>query len=111
MKSNNLEDISKAIWNFIFSVYQANWNSLYTDKQSNSLRRKIVAKFTSKIQPATGKNSKEINKPSLVNIERISLPIPTKSRKKVNVISKFFKSNKLANITKQPLKLYTQASK
>ena len=103
LKSNNLEDfnsISKAIWNFIFLVDQANWDSLYTDKQSNFLRRKNVAKFTPKSQPATGKNNKEINKPSLVNIKRIPPPISTKSQKKINVISKFFKSNKPANITK-----------
>jgi len=70
-----------------------------------------LAKFTPKIQPTTSKNSKEINKPSPTNIERIPLPIPAKSQKKVNVISKFFKSNKLANTTRQPLKLYAQASK
>ena len=113
-KSNDLEDfnsISKAILNFISLVYQANWDSLYANKQSNSLRRKIVAKFTLKIQPTIGKNNKEINKLSPANIERIPLPIPAKSQKKVNVISKFFKSNKPANITKQPPKSYTQASK
>jgi len=43
------------------------------------LRRKIVAKFTPKIQLAPGKNSKEINRPNPANIERISLPIPAKS--------------------------------
>ena len=34
-KSNNLEDfhgIDKAVWNFISSVYQANWDSLYANK-------------------------------------------------------------------------------
>jgi len=70
-----------------------------------------MAKFTLKIQPTTSKNSKEINKPSLANIERIPLPIPAKSQKEVNVISKFFKSNKLANTTRQPAKSYAQASK
>ena len=113
-KLNDLEDFNSSgeeIWNFISSVYQANWDSLYTDKQSNFLRRKNVAKFTPKSQPATGKNNKEINKPSLVNIKRIPPPISTKSQKKINVISKFFKSNKPANITKQPPKLYTQALK
>ena len=114
LKLNDLEDfnsISKAIWNFISLVYQANWDSIYADKQSNSLMRKIVAKFTPKIQPATGKNNKEINKLSPANIERILLPISAKSQKKVNVISKFFKNNKPANITKQPPKSYAQALK
>ena len=114
LKSNDLKDfnsISKAIWNFISLVDQANWDSLYADKQSNSLRRKIAAKFTPRIQPATSKNNKEINKPSSVIMEKIPLLIPTKSQKKVNVISKFFKSNKLANTTKQLPRSYAQASK
>jgi len=114
LKSNDLEDfnsIGKAIWNFISLVDYANWDSLYADKQSNSLRRKIAAKFTPKTQPTTGKNSKEINKLYLAIIERIPPPIPTKSQKEVKIISKFFKSNKLANTTKQLPRLYTQASK
>jgi len=114
LKSNDLEDfnsIGKAIWNFISLVDYANWDSLYADKQSNSLRRKIAAKFTPKIQPTTGKNSKEINKLYSAIIERIPPPIPTKSQKEVKIISKFFKSNKLANTTKQLPRLYTQASK
>ena len=82
LKSNNLEDfdsIGKVIWNFISSVYSTNWDSLHADKQFNMLRRKIMAKFTLKIQPASSKNNKEINRPNPVNIERIPLPIPTKS--------------------------------
>ena len=66
LKSNNikdLKDIGEAIWNFISLVYNANWNSLNTDKQSNLLRRKISAKFTPKVQLAIGKNNKEVNKP------------------------------------------------
>ena len=90
-------------------VYQANWNSLYADKQSNLLRKKIAAKFTPKIQPTSGKNNKDINKLTPANIERIPLPISAKSQIEVNVISKYFKSNKLANNTKQPSKLYAQA--
>ena len=44
-------------------------------------------------------------------IEKIPPLIPTKSQKKVNVISKFLKSNKLANTTKQLPRSYTQVSK
>jgi len=84
-KPNNLKDfnsIGKAIWNFISLVYQAIWDFLYTDKQSNSLRRKVAAKFTLKIQPTSGKNNKDINKPtlekeflylSLLNLKRKSM--------------------------------------
>jgi len=112
-KSNDLEDfygMGKVVWNFISSVYQANWDFLYANKQSNSLRKKIVAKFTPKIQPTTNKN-KIIDKLTLVNIERISPPISVKSQKEVNQISKYFKNIKPANNTKQPQKLYAQALK
>ena len=68
LKSNDikdLKDIGEAIWNLISLVYNVNWDSLNTDKQSNSLRRKISAKFTLKVQLAIGKNNKEVNKPKL----------------------------------------------
>jgi len=106
--------ISKAIWNLISSVYNANWDSLNTDKQSNSLRRKISAKFTLKIQLAIGKNNKEVNKPKSVQIEQIPPPIPplpVKSQKKINAILKYFKSNKTDGNSKPAPKLYAQASK
>jgi len=76
LKSNNikdLKDIGKAIWNLISLVYNANWDSLNADKQSNSLRRKISAKFAPKVQPAIGKNNKEVNKPKPAQIEQILL--------------------------------------
>jgi len=82
LESNDIEDlkgIGKAIWNLVSLVYNANWNSLNADKQSNSLRRKMSAKFTLKVQPAIGKNNKEVNKPKPVQIEQIPLPIPAKS--------------------------------
>jgi len=46
-----------------------------------------------------------------VSIEKIPPPIPAKLQKEANQISKYFKNIKLANITKQPLKLYAQTSK
>jgi len=53
LKVNNLEDfigIGEAVWNFISTVYEANWNALHVNNNSTSLRRKIVAKFTLKTQ-------------------------------------------------------------
>jgi len=72
LKTNEVGEfngIGKAIWNLISLVYNANWNSLNADKQSNLLRRKISAKFTPKIQLAIGKNNKEVNKLKPVQIE------------------------------------------
>ena len=48
VKSNELEDfnsIGEAVWNFISSIYQAKWDSLIANKNLNSLRQKISAKF------------------------------------------------------------------
>ena len=73
-KSNNIEDfhsIGKAIWNFIFSIYQAKWDLLYADKYSNTLRKKISAKFTPKISSVSNKSNKATNKLTLASIEKI----------------------------------------
>jgi len=95
-------------------VYNANWDSLNANKQSNLLRRKISAKFTLKIQPAIGKNNKEVNNSKPVQIEQISssiLSLSMKSQKKINAISKYFKSNKMNGNSKLAPKLYAQTSK
>jgi len=113
-KLNDLEDfngIGEAIWNFISSVFQSNWDFLYADKQSNSFRRKIVTKFTPRVNLSPGKNNKETNKHVPANINRIPLPVLAKSQKEVNAISKYFKSNKPATDPKKSAMLYAQASK
>ena len=74
-KSNNLEDfngIGKVIWNFFSSIYQSKWNSLIADKNSNTLRQKISAKFTPKVPPASNRNNKFINKLIPASIKKIS---------------------------------------
>ena len=113
-KANDLEDfkgIEEAVWNFISSVYEANWNTLYTDNNSISLRRKIASKFTPKTPLSPQRNNKKKNGPSLANINRLPPPIPAKSPKEVNKISKFFKNNKMVNLPTNKSKSYTQASK
>ena len=77
----------------------------------NLLRQKISAKFTSKIPASSNRNNKSIDKPTLVSIKKILPLIPTKSQKKVNQISKYFKNIKLVNVSKQSPKLHTQTSK
>ena len=116
-KANDLEDlngIGKSIWNFISSIYQSNWDSLYADNQSISLRRKIASKFTPKIIPTPGKNNKETIKHVLANIEKVPPPpppIPAKSQKEINVISKYFKINKSTTDLKKSTMTYAQVSK
>jgi len=108
---DNFKGIGEAVWNFIYSIYDSNWNALVTDDNSTSLRRKITAKFTPGIQPVPQRSTKENNKPTPASIEKILLPIPAKSPKEVNVISKFFKDNKMDNSMSSKAKSYTQASK
>jgi len=81
------------------------------DNNSISLRRKIVSKFTPKIQVTPKKTNTEIKKPLLASIKRLLSPILAKSPKEVHKISKFFKSNKLDKLASNKPKLYAQASK
>ena len=84
---------------------------LSTDNNSTSLRKKIVAKYIPKIQLALQRNNKEKNSSIPASIERLSLPIPDKSPKEVNAISKFFKSGKMDNSLLSKAESYAQASK
>ena len=84
---------------------------LYTDNNSILLRRKIALKFTLKIQSIPQRTNKEKIGLTLANIDRLPPPIPTKSSKEVNKISKFFKNNKMVNSSNNKSKSYAQASK
>jgi len=95
--SNNLNDfdgIGDAVWNFLSSVYQSSWDSLYTDNCSKSLREKISAKFTPRVVPLS--SSKTIKNPNPVTINKAPPlpPLPAKTKKEVNIISKYFLPNK-----------------
>jgi len=119
---NDLTDfdgMGNAIWNFISSVYEAKWDSLNTDRKTNTFRVKISLKFTLRIMPSNNSNKKEIAKPVLATIIKVPPPPPllAKSKKKVNIISKYFKSkkpmveNKVQGKFNNSGKSYTQASK
>jgi len=114
---NNFDGMDDAIWNFISSVYEAKWDTLYTNHKSNTLRLKISLKFTLRNPPTKGDGNKEIPKPSPVTINKAPpLPsLPAKSKKEINAISKYFQSknrsveNKTSN--DNPGKSYAQATK
>jgi len=114
-KANDLLDfdsIGDSIWNFISSVYQANWDSFYTDNKATTLRAKISFKFTPRIAPNANKSNKNMTKHILVTIEKIPLPplLPAKSKKEVNVISKYFQNNKPLVKPKKLAIIYAQTS-
>jgi len=121
-KVNDLVDfdgMGDAIWNFISSVYEAKWDILHTDHKSNTLRAKISAKFTPRTPPVNGNNKKDIPKSTPVTINKAPPlpPLPAKTKKEINVISKYFHPKKpsVANNAQpskgQVGKSYAQVSK
>lgn len=109
-KTNDLEDFKgteEAVWNFISSVYKANWDVLFIDNKSILLKRKIASKFTPRMQSTSQRANKKNKRPSLASIKRLPSPIPAKSPKEVNEISKFFKSSKMDNLASNKTKSYT----
>ena len=120
--ANDLKDfdsIGDSVWNFISVVYQASWDSFLTDNKFKSLREKIVPKFSPRITLTNiQKNIKDLPKLVPISFDKVplSLPLPAKSVKEVNVISKYFENKKpsIENKKKEgsnPTKSYAQASK
>ena len=75
------------------------------------VRQKILVKFTPKVKSITNGNNLNKNTLVLASIKKIFSPIPAKSPKEVNQISKYFKNLKLTPITKSTYKSYAQVSK
>ena len=124
-KVNSIDDfdgMGDSIWNFISSVYASKWDALYTDQKTNTLRSKISSKFTPRIPVPNGNSMKESTKSVLAMINKAPPPppLPAKTKKEVNVISKYFKSKQSESSKKnngtsssnlQSNKSYAQASK
>ncbi|KAL9715383.1 hypothetical protein Ac2012v2_8349 [Leucoagaricus gongylophorus] len=103
---DNFKGIREAVWNLVSSVYQSKWDSLIADKNN---REKIVAKLTPRIIPTPTCNNKVSDISTPASIEKLLPPVPAKSQKEVNWISKYFRNTKPVNTT--PNKSYAQASK
>ena len=114
--ANDLKEfdgIGDAIWKFILSVYEAKWDSLYTDNKTNTLRSKISAKFTPRSAPIRNNIKEKTPTPIPISIEKAPplLPFPAKTKSEVNRISKYFKLTSNKSNTEKPTKSYTQASR
>ena len=101
---NGMRDV---IWNFISSVYVSKWDVLFTDQKTNMIRNKISSKFTIHTSPPNGNlKKKDLSKLTPVNINKAPPlpPLPAKSKKEINMISKYFHPKKLlhSNINKSP---------
>ena len=94
-------------------MYQANWDLFYTDNKAITFRAKISSKFTPRITPSTNKSNKEMTKPIPVTIKKVPSPppLPAKSKREVNVISKYFQNNNPLFEPKKPVTSYVQALK
>ena len=116
---NDFDGMGDAIWNFISAVYTARWDALFTDQKTNLLRAKISSKFTPRTPHTNNNNKKEIPKSISVSINRVPPlpPLPAKSKKEINIISKYFQPKKspVENNTQdsnvKTRKSYAQASK
>jgi len=121
-KANDLSDFNgmgDAIWNFVSLVYEAKWDALHTDQNTNTLRSKISVKFTPRIPLSNGNTKKDIPKSNPVTINKAPPlpPLPAKTKKEINVISKYFHTKKPSGENNrqpskdQSSKSYVQASK
>jgi len=100
----NLDNVGKVVWEFLSTVYDTYWDSLYVDNSKMSFRNKVKSKFNSQaLRTPVNNKGKETVKPTYVS--PLSPPILAKTPKEVNEISKYFKKND--NLQK---KSYTQAS-
>ena len=106
--ANDVKDfkgMGKAMWKFISAIYDSHWDSFLVDNNNMTFRNKVKSQFSSQvIKPKASSKGKETVKPAFVS--SLPPPIPAKSQKEVNKISKYFKKNNNANSTK----LYAQAS-
>ena len=114
----DMDSIGDAVWNFISSVYQSSWDSLYTDNKLKTLREKISVKFTPRIALfPNSKNNKPVSKMVPASINKVPPPLLllAKSAKEVNTISKYFQNQKPSNDKSKdrpkPSKSYAQTSK
>ena len=104
---SDFNGMGDAIWNFISSVYGAKWDGLHTDNKLNTLRAKISSKFSPRlpVQIPNSNNKKETSQSTPVTINKAPPlpPLPAKSKKEVNMISKYFHTKKSPVETANPL--------
>lgn len=106
-KANDIKDIksiSKVAWEFMLSLYEAHWDNLVIEDKNTSLRNKVKLKFSLQVFSKLN-NNKEKNVVKPPYISSLLPPIPAKSPKEVNEISKYFKKNPLFSQNKS----YAQA--
>jgi len=92
---NNIEKLKgfdNATFNFVLSIYEANWDIIYTDDYNNSFRNRIINKFTPKVKKLTISLKADSSKNKQIEIIRIPSSIPACSLKEILQKFKFFDS-------------------
>ena len=112
-KANDIKDfegIGQATWMFLSAIYESKWDSLFTDDCKTSFRKKVSHQFTFKVFPMKNGKKGENNTDKPASIQKLLPPIPAKSSKEVNKISKFFEPQRLNQPKLTLNKSYVQAS-
>ena len=65
---NDLEGVGKAVWEFLSSIYNFHWDSLYINNTNITFRNKVSSKFTPRVfkNLNISKKEKEIAKPIFI---------------------------------------------
>ena len=79
--ANDVEDfkgMGKAMWEFIFIIYDSYWDSFFVDDNNTTFKNKVKSQFSPQvIKPKTSSKGKEMVKP--VFVSSLPPPIPAKS--------------------------------
>ena len=102
----NLEGIGKAVWEFLFSIYDSHWDDLYINNTNTTFRNKVSSKFTPRVPNNSNINNKGKEIVKSIFISPIPSSILAKTQKEVNELSKYFKKN----TNPQQKKSYTNAT-
>jgi len=64
----NLEGVDKAVWEFLSSIYNSHWDSLYVDNTNTTFRNKVSSKFIPQVPKNLNINNKgkEAVKPTFI---------------------------------------------
>ena len=88
----NFKGMGKAMWEFISTIYKSHWDNFFVDNNKLTFRSEVRSKFNPQVAKLQVSNKgKKTVKSTFVS--PLLPPIPAKSQKEVNKISKYFKKN------------------
>jgi len=103
-KINNVTELkgfSEAAWSFISSIYESEWDSLYTNKENRTFRQKFAFKFTPKVPNSNLYSNSSKFKDKSAEIAKLPPSIPARLPKEVLEKLKFCKKGKKISYNSQ----------